>query len=123
MTSQSFPADTRDKTTIQATIVGVVLQLAMVAIGHAVPGLRAMWGPGGTLISLVVGVWAAWSVATMATAVAWGAIAGGLGALVGIGLAVVLGDVPVTLLFLGTAASTVAGIVGAAVTHKLRAKG
>jgi hypothetical protein len=120
MTTNSFPVDAPNKTGMRATVVGVILQLAMVGIGHAVPPLRAMWGPVGTLISLVVGVWAGSHVATTGSAAIWGAIAGGLGALIGIALAVVLGDVPMSLLVLGTGGSIVAGVVGGVVTHMLR---
>ena len=122
MSTNSLPVQTRATTTTLATVVGVILQLAMVGIGHAVPAVRALWGPGGMLISLVVGIWAGWRVGAIAAAATWGAIAGGLGALIGIALAVVLGDVPVSLLLLGTLSSTVAGLVGAVVTHKVRAR-
>ncbi len=117
MTTNSLDVTTANRTGTQATVVGLILQLAMVGLGHAVPSLRAMWGPVGTLISLVVGVWAGWHVATTGSAAIWGAVAGGLGALIGIALALILGDVPVSLLVLGTAGSTVAGLVGGVVTH------
>ena len=120
MTANSLDVTTPNRTGTRATVVGLILQLAMVGVGHAVPSLRAMWGPLGTLISLVVGVWAGWQVATTGGAAIWGAIAGGLGALIGIALALILGDVPVSLLVVGTAGSTVAGLVGGVVTHMVR---
>jgi hypothetical protein len=120
MTTNSLDVTTPNSTGTQATVVGVILQLAMVGVGHAVPSLRAMWGPVGTLISLVVGIWAVWRVGSTGSAAIWGAIAGGLGALIGIALAVILGDVPVSLLVLGTAGSTVAGLVGGVVTQMVR---
>lgn len=120
MTTNSLNVNAPNRTGTQATVVGLILQLAMVGLGHAVPSLRAMWGPVGTLISLVVGVWAGWHVATTGSAAIWGAVAGGLGALIGIALALILGNVPVSLLVLGTAGSTVAGLVGGVVTHMVR---
>ena len=120
MTTNSLDVATPNRTGIQATAVGLVLQLAMVGVGHAVPSLRPMWGPVGTLISLVVGVWAAWNVTTTGSAAIWGVVAGGLGALIGIALAVILGDVPTSLLVLGTAGSIVAGLVGGVVTRTVR---
>ena len=105
---------------VSATLVGLVLQVVMVGVGHAVPSLRPMWGPLGTFISLVAGIWAGWYAAGAASASIGGAVAGGAGALIGIAIAFGLGDVPMTLLFLGTAGSIVAGIVGAVVTSLVR---
>jgi hypothetical protein len=105
---------------VAATIVGLALQLVMVGVGHAVPSLRPMWGPLGTLISLAVGIWAGWYARGAGPAAVGGAVAGGVGALAGIAVAFGLGDVPLTLLALGTAASTVAGIAGAVVTSLVR---
>jgi hypothetical protein len=101
-----------------ATLVGIALQLAMVLVGHVDPAVRALWGLLGTSISLVVGIWAAWrGLTSLGAAVTWGAIAGGVGAFIGIALAVTLGDVPASLLLLGTVGSTVAGVVGAVATY------
>lgn len=101
--------------------VGTALQIAMVVAGHFVPPLRAWWGPGGMLISLAVGCLAAqarWSDTVVA-----GALAGGVGAFVGIAIALLLGDVPAMLLVLGTVSSVIAGIVGAAVVAFFRRRG
>jgi hypothetical protein len=101
--------------------VGTALQIAMVVAGHFVPPLRDWWGPGGMLISLVVGCLAAqagWSETLVA-----GALAGGVGAFVGILIALLLGDVPALLLALGTLSSVVAGVIGAAVVTFFRRRG
>jgi hypothetical protein len=104
-------------------VVGLVLQIGMVVAGHVVPPLRSFWGPGGMLISLVVGACAAlpaqggWS-----RAVTNGALAGGVGAFAGILIALLLGDVPAALLALGTFSSVVAGIVGAALVYLVRGR-
>jgi peptidoglycan/LPS O-acetylase OafA/YrhL len=102
-------------------VVGLVLQIAMVVAGHLVPPLRDWWGPGGMLISLVVGALAAPSArGSWSKAVVNGALAGGVGAFVGILVAVLLHDVPVMLLVLGTVSSVVAGIIGAAIMNAVR---
>ena len=101
--------------------VGTALQIAMVVAGHFIPPLRAWWGPGGMLISLAVGCLAAqarWPDTLVA-----GALAGGVGAFIGIVIALLLGDVPAMLLALGTISSVVAGIIGAAVVTFLRRRG
>ena len=101
--------------------VGTALQIAMVVVGHFVPPLRAWWGVGGMLISLVAGCLAAqerWSETLVA-----GALAGGVGAFIGILIALLLGDVPAMLLALGTLSSVVAGIIGAAVVTFVRRRG
>ncbi len=102
-------------------VVGLVLQIAMVVVGHLVPPLRDWWGPGGMLISLVVGVLAAPSAhGSWSKAVVNGALAGGVGAFAGILIALLLHDVPAMLLVLGTLSSVVAGIIGAAVANAVR---
>ena len=101
--------------------VGTALQIAMVVAGHFIPPLRDWWGPGGMLIALVVGCLAAqarWSDTLVA-----GALAGGVGAFIGILIALLLGDVPAMLLALGTLSSVVAGIIGAAVVTFVRGRG
>jgi hypothetical protein len=93
--------------------VGTALQIAMVVAGHFIPSLRALWGPGGMLISLVVGCLAAqarWSQTVVA-----GALAGGVGAFVGILIAL--------LLALGTVSSVIAGVIGAAAVTFFRRRG
>ena len=97
-------------------VVGTVLQVAMVLAGHWMPGLRDFWGPGGMLISLIVGCLAASSGGrTWSGVIKAGALAGGVGALIGIVIAFALQDVPPLLILLGTLSSTVAGIFGAAI--------
>ncbi len=98
----------------RSTIVGTVLQLAMVIVGHFVPWVRdnvLMFG--GMLISGVAGLLYARDAARgWARGALGGAIAGGLCALIGIGLSVLLGDTPNFVLGLGTAISVVTGGVG-----------
>ncbi|THD34485.1 MAG: hypothetical protein E7773_14950 [Sphingomonas sp.] len=100
-----------------ATTVGVVLQVVMVVIGHNVPAAKSMFGPGGMTISLVAGVCFAWLAGanTWSGALLGGAVAGGVCALIGIGVSYLLGDVPATLIALGSLGSAAAGAAGGAV--------
>jgi hypothetical protein len=98
----------------RSAIVGTALQLAMVIAGHFIPWVRDnVFMFGGMLISGVAGLLYAREVA-----LGWwrgalgGAIAGGLCALIGIGVSVLLGDTPNFVLGLGTAISVVTGAVG-----------
>ena len=101
---------------LAATAAGTVLQLAMVLAGHYAPAVKPLFGPGGMLISLAAGMLfvrlaspGGWSLA-----LGGGAGAGGVCALIGIAISAALGDVPATLLVLGTLGSAVAGLAGAA---------
>jgi hypothetical protein len=101
-----------------AMAVGVALQLAMVIFGHFAPAFRQVgFAVGGMGFSLIAGVIEArlarsggWGTALMG-----GAIAGGVCAFVGIGVSAALGDVPPSLLILGSASSVVTGAIGGAI--------
>ncbi len=95
----------------------LVAQVAMVEAGHALPAWRDPgFAIGGMAISLLAGLWLgrAARAGRLAT-VGGGALAGGLGAFAGIALSAWHGDVRTSLLAMGTVASTVAGVIGAAV--------
>lgn len=97
-----------------ATIVGTVLQLAMVIAGHSNKSIAALFAIGGMGFSLIAGflyvVYARG--AGPSSPVLGGALAGAICALVGIFASYMLGDVPVTLLALGTLSSAVTGAIG-----------
>lgn len=105
----------------RATAIGTALQVAMVLAGHFIPALR---DPGFAIGGMAFSALAGWLYGR-STRAGWadnligGAIAGGFSALVGIGVSVMLGDVPASLLLLGTSASVATGIIGAALA-KLR---
>ena len=98
----------------RATIVGTVLQVLMVVIGHFVPWVRDnVFMFGGMLISGIAGLLYARDAAPgYLLGALGGAVAGGLCALIGIGLSVLLGDTPNFVLALGTAISVLTGAVG-----------
>ena len=99
---------------IRATLIGLVLQLAMVIFGHVVPGFRDPgFALGGTGFSFVAGLlYERQARQDWGPAMLGGAIAGGLCGLLGIAVSVVLGDVPPSLLVFGTLGSVVAGAAG-----------
>lgn len=99
-----------------ATIVGAVLQIAMVLAGHSNPAVANLFAIGGMGFSLVAGlavaVFSRRTTSSAASLAAGGAIAGGACALIGIFVSYLLGDVPGSLLALGTASSVVTGAIG-----------
>ena len=97
-----------------ATVIGTILQAAMVIAGHRNKSIAKLFAVGGMSLSLIAGLIYAVLVsgATTGSAVVGGVLAGGLCALVGIAISYLLKDVPATLLLLGTASSTVTGAIG-----------
>jgi len=102
---------------IIATAIGLILQLAMVVVGHYVPAIREKgFAIGGMFFSLVAGlIYARMAQAGWGGALGGGAVAGGACAILGIAVSVALKDVPAMILAVGTIASIVTGLVGGAV--------
>ena len=99
-----------------ATVIGTILQLAMVLSGHYVEIVRLYFGLGGMAISLLAGVICARDAGvSRAQSALYGALAGGLCALIGIAVSRFLGDVPTGILFVGTLGSAVTGAIGGAI--------
>lgn len=106
----------------RATAIGTGLQVAMVVAGHLVPALR---DPGFAIGGMAFSAVAGWLYARSAGAgwgdsLSGGAIAGGISAFAAIGVSVLLGDVPASLLVLGTGASVATGIIGAGLARLRR---
>jgi len=97
----------------RATLLGTIAQIAMVVAGHFVPAVANLFAIGGMGISALAG-WAArkGEPASISAAAGRGALAGGAGAAIGIAVSVALGDVPTSLLALGTGSSAVTGLIG-----------
>jgi hypothetical protein len=108
-----------------ATLVGTVLQVAMVVSGHTMASVKDLFAVGGMTISLVAGVaYVLLAPRSDSSPMLGGVLAGGVCALIGIGVSYALGDVPATLLALGTLSSAVTGAIGGWVAGKIaRAKG
>lgn len=98
---------------VRATLLGTVAQVAMVVAGHQIPAVADLFAIGGMGISAIAG-WIATKrqPASIAGAAGRGAIAGGVCAFIGIAVSLALGDVPASLLAMGTASSAVTGMIG-----------
>src|SRR5688500_14684968 len=96
-----------------ATLIGTVLQTIMVVAGHSNRSIAKLFAVGGMSLSLVAGaIYAAIAGGSTGSALLGGVIAGGVCALIGIGVSYALKDVPASLLLLGTASSAVTGAIG-----------
>jgi hypothetical protein len=104
-----------------ALILGTILQLALVVVGHFLAAVAALFGPIGVLISLVAGL----AYAARARSASWietlvvGAVVGGVCALIGIAVSFLLGDVLAFILLVGTVSSAVTGLLGAVLGRAL----
>ena len=100
-----------------ATIVGIVLQVAMVTAGHSNQSVKNLFAIGGMGFSLIAGI--IYGIVarggTVGSLAIGGATAGGICAFVGILVSHLLGDVPPSLLLLGTISSVVTGAIGGAI--------
>jgi hypothetical protein len=103
-----------------ATLIGTVAQIAMVVGGHFIPSIKEGFMFGGLGLSLLAGVISAFGLKGNWPATALGGIvAGGVSALLGIALSYFMGDVPASLLALGSLGSAVTGLLGAAAARLL----
>lgn len=94
--------------------MAVVLQLAMVLTGHFVESVRLLSGPLGTGIPFVLGLWYGAVEPTSVGEAAKGGFAIGIvGAVLGVLLAIVLGDQGWILLTFAPLSSGVTGLLGA----------
>jgi hypothetical protein len=101
---------------VTATIIGLVPQLAMVIGGHYSPAIKELFAAGGMIFSLIAGIAFAYLAGGHRPPdVRGGAAAGGLCALLAIAVSVILGDVPPSLLLVGTVSSVITGAVGGAI--------
>ena len=107
---------------IRASLLGTTLQVAMVLVGHSSPAVAQLFPIVGTGIGGLAGVLAgAWLPdRSIGRAAGQGAIAGGTGALLGTIISLLLGDVPPSVIAIGTGASAGAGAIGAIVGRMLR---
>lgn len=96
-----------------ATGTGSLAQIAMVMAGHSIPAVAENFAIGGMGLSAVAG-WLATrgQPVGLGAGAGQGAAAGGICAAIGIAVSVALGDVPASLLALGTGSSAVTGAIG-----------
>jgi hypothetical protein len=97
-----------------ASLVGTLLQVVMVVAGHSSPAIKGLFAVGGMGLSLVAGVLYARLArpSTKGSAALGGGAAGAICAFLGILVSHLLGDVPGSLLALGTISSAVTGAIG-----------
>jgi hypothetical protein len=99
---------------VKSTVIGTILQLAMVIAGHYSPAIAGQFAAGGMTISGIAGLlFSLWSrQKAMGAAAGGGVVAGGVSAFLGILVSHLLGDVPASVLGFGTAGSAVTGAIG-----------
>ncbi len=105
----------RDRqSTLMMTVFATVAQVAMVVSGHYLAFVRDnVFAMGGMGISLVFGaIWALRAAESKGQGLRGGAIVGGLSALLGIIVSVILGDTEPMILAIGTLSSAVTGAIG-----------
>ena len=109
---------------VKSAIVGIVLQVIMVVVGHYVPSVANLFPVAGTGIGGITGILnGLWSAnAPHPAAAGGGAVAGGAGGLLGTLLSTVLGDVPTSTIAVGTGSTAVAGAIGALIGKLLGSK-
>ena len=97
-----------------ATLLGTVLQVGMVVAGHTNKSIAGLFAVGGMGFSLIAGIaYAFWARGgTTTSLVVGGLAAGAICALIGIFVSYSMGDVPASLLALGTLSSAVTGAIG-----------
>lgn len=105
------------RTLLIATAAGLAAQIAMVVAGHYVPVIKTHgFAIGGMLISLAAGLaYAKLAGGGWTPSLTGGLAAGGLCALIGIAVSVVLKDTPPAVLAFGTLGSAAAGALGGAI--------
>ena len=97
-----------------ASVIGTLLQVVMVVAGHSSPAIAGLFAVGGMGLSLVAGVIYARLAreSSKGRAALGGGAAGAICAFLGILVSHLLGDVPASLLALGTISSAVTGAIG-----------
>lgn len=101
------------------TVIGTLLQLAMILGGHFDEFIRNnVFAIGGMLISMFAGaMWARMHARGKRAASLGGSLVGGGCALVGIAVSVVLGDTEAMILAIGTVSSMVTGAIGGVILY------
>lgn len=109
---------------MRAALLGTILQVAMVVIGHSSPAVAQLFPMVGTGIGGLAGILAgAWSPErSIGSAAGQGGLAGGAGALMGTIISCLLGDVPPSIIAIGTGTSAGAGAIGAIVGRMMRGR-
>jgi hypothetical protein len=99
---------------VKSAVIGTILQLVMVVVGHFVPQVANVFPIAGTgiggLAGLLNGLWS--RNAGLGSAAVGGAVAGGAGGAIGTLVSSLMGDVPMSTLGIGTGSTAAAGLLG-----------
>jgi len=103
-----------------AIVAGTLAQVAMVILGHMIPAVASLFAVGGMGLSFLAGLlFSAQARPSLGAAALGGAVAGGLCALLGIAVSLVLRDVTTIVLVIGAISSAVTGAIGGCVGRLL----
>jgi hypothetical protein len=105
---------TSNSALVKSTVAGTILQLIMVIAGHYSPAVANQFAAAGMTISGIAGLlYSLWSKQkATGPALGGGVAAGAISGFLGILVSHLLGDVPASVLGIGTAGSAVTGAVG-----------
>jgi hypothetical protein len=107
----------------RAGMLGTLLQVAMVLLGHFMPGLqtRGLFPIGGSAIGAIAGFcYARWSPAgPVPRAMGGGAVAGAIGGGLGATVSYLLKDVPPNTILVACGSTLVTGLIGALIGRLL----
>ena len=103
------------------TVIGTVMQVAMVVIGHYNIFVKEnVFAIGGMMISLISGLLFSKAAARCAgSALRGGALVGGACAVLGVLVSMILGDVPPITLAIAAVSSSITGLIGGLIGYKL----
>lgn len=106
---------------ITYTAIGTVIQVAMVVIGHFNEFVKTnVFAIGGMGISLLAGLLFARAAAQCTgSAIKGGAIVGGVCAVLGVGVSMLLRDTEAMVLVIAAASSSITGLIGGLIGYKI----
>ena len=108
---------------VKWSVVSTILQVAMVVLGHFVPSVASMFAIGGTGIGFLAGaLYGAAGARSIGDSAIGGLIVGGVGALIGVAVSYLLGDVGPEIFLIGTGSSAVTGLIGGIVLFAIAGK-
>ena len=107
------------------TVIGTVMQVAMVVIGHFNVFVKEnVFALGGMAISLLAGfLFARAAAQCTGSAIKGGAIVGGVCAVVGVLVSMLLGDSEPVVLAIAAVSSSITGLIGGVIGYKLSGRG
>ena len=109
----------------RAGMLGTILQVALVVLGHFVPRLQplGLFPIGGSAIGAIAGFcYARWSVGPIGRAMGGGAVAGAVGGVLGAIVSYLLKDIPPSTIVVAGGSTLVTGLVGGLVGRLLSPK-